>query len=181
MSKKKQPTSTDIFIDRIKGNIKLVKSFYDPFTPKLDGNLENWKDNWKKYNLDLHAKIVQEKIDLNWIEFCSRFNLCESLYNSIKKKEFDSSNLKNKEINRLIRETIPDPGNVYSNLYSITMFWRKSYDNLTLIIEEFDKEKIPREKILEKLRCSNITINYFQEVGPQDIKKLISCLMKKDN
>ncbi|CAG8731322.1 15044_t:CDS:2, partial [Racocetra fulgida] len=144
-TKKKQPTSTDIFIDRIKGKIKSVNPSYDPFTPKLDDNLENWKDNWKKYNLNLHTKMVQEKINLNWIEFCSRFNLCESLYDSIKGKEFNSPNMKNKEINRLIRETIPNPEN----------------------------EKIPRERILEKLRCSNITINYFQEVGPQDIKKLI--------
>ncbi|CAG8732360.1 15875_t:CDS:2, partial [Racocetra persica] len=139
------------------------------------------KENWKNYNLELYTKMFQEKINLNWIEFCSRFYLCESLYDSIKGKQFSSPKEKSKEINKLIRETIPNAKNVYSNIYSITTHWRKSYDNLTLIIEAFDNKKIPRGRILEKLRCSNITINYFQKADPQDIEKLTSCLMEKDN
>ncbi|CAG8630964.1 7645_t:CDS:2 [Racocetra fulgida] len=131
MSKKKQISSTDTYIERINGKIKSVKPSYDPITPRSNDNLEKWKENWKNYNLELHAKMFQEKINLNWIEFCSRFYLCESLYDSIKGKQFSS----------------------------------------------------PKEKrsILEKLRCSNITINYFQEADPQDIEKLTSCLMEKDN
>ncbi|CAG8644323.1 17449_t:CDS:2, partial [Dentiscutata erythropus] len=117
------------------------KPFYDPITPKAN-NLEAWKEDWK-----------------------NRFNQCKTLYESIKEKDFISAHEKNKEINKLIRETIPKEN--YSNIYSIATYWRKSYDNLALIFEE---------KILEKLRCSNITINYFQEANNEDILKLTSCL-----
>ncbi|RIB00140.1 hypothetical protein C2G38_2235467 [Gigaspora rosea] len=91
--------------------------------------------------------------------------------------DFTSPHAKNKEINKLIRDTIPNEN--YSNIYSITTYWRKSYDNLALIFEAFEKDNISKEIILEKLRCTNITINYFQEANNDDILKLTGCLKEK--
>ncbi|CAG8562002.1 1884_t:CDS:2 [Gigaspora margarita] len=176
MSERKKKTSTETYIERINGNdIKSVKPFYDPITPKAkNNNLEAWKEDWKNYNQELYNRVAQEKLNLNWIEFSSRFNQCKTLYESIKGIDFTSPHAKNKEINKLIRDTIPNEN--YSNIYSITTYWRKSYDNLALIFEAFEKDNISKEIILEKLRCTNITINYFQEVNNDDILKLTSCL-----
>ncbi|CAG8788394.1 41667_t:CDS:2, partial [Gigaspora margarita] len=168
--------STENYINLITSNEPAKKPFYDPNTPNAK-NVKEWSKEWKVYNIKIYNKIAQEKLNLNWIEFCSRFNQYKMLYELIEGKDFVSNHDKNKEINRLIRETIPREN--YSNIYSITTYWKKLYDNFALIFKAFNDDNLPKEAILETLkRCSNITINYFQEADKEDILKLTSCLKK---
>ncbi|CAG8511330.1 13311_t:CDS:2 [Gigaspora rosea] len=163
---KKKKKTTYKYIERIKNpSSELVRPTYNPVLP----NSEEYNvEVWKNYNLNLHKKITQEKVNLNWIEVCSRYSQFKTLYNDIKDKD-----LGEKQINKLIRETIPN----YENIYSRTTFWRKAYDNICLILKASVERNISDEKILEKFRESQITINFFQEADKTDIEDLINCLV----
>ncbi|CAG8745653.1 739_t:CDS:2, partial [Dentiscutata erythropus] len=166
--KKKQKNSTTTYINRIKVN--LVNPTHTSMIPKSD-DLESWK----KHNQNLQERIEQIKIDTNWSEFYSRFYQSYYPCNSIKNQNFISEHEKTKEINRKLRETIPSS----ENLNSETSCWRKSYDNINLIIEAAKKNCISIEEIIDKLSHSKITINYFQEVNKEDLDMLINCLVGK--
>ncbi|RIB29386.1 hypothetical protein C2G38_2238928, partial [Gigaspora rosea] len=72
------------YIERIKNpSSELVHPTYNPILPKSE---EYNVDVWKNYNHDLHKKITQEKVNLNWIEVCSRYSQFKTLYNDIKDK-----------------------------------------------------------------------------------------------
>ncbi|CAG8708989.1 3004_t:CDS:2 [Gigaspora margarita] len=195
---KKKKKTTSKYIDRIENSIR--ESVTPTFNPILP-NVEEYDVNvWKQYNIDLLKNINQQKVNLNWVEVYSRYSQFFSLYKTIKSKKFAEQ-----EINKLIRETIPNDENIYSR----TSFWRKAYDNLCLIFEvemctllflypmnngtslhnfkekTFDlgsfESKISYEKIIEKFRESHITINFFQEAEKEDIQKLINIIAGQTN
>ncbi|CAG8660651.1 9880_t:CDS:2, partial [Scutellospora calospora] len=84
---------------------------------------------------------------------------------------FQFDNDKNKEINKLIKQSIPNRMNMEIS------YWKKVYDLVVLVIEK--KKDIDLEVFLEEIRDLNITFNYLQEVNQNEFESLVNLIIEK--
>ncbi|RIB02845.1 hypothetical protein C2G38_2226676 [Gigaspora rosea] len=73
--------------------------------------------------------LQQTKIDLDWAEVYSKFIMFKSIYDSIKTQTFVAKNLKIKEINKMIKQAIPE------SMFSEISKLRKIYEFTVIVIE----------------------------------------------
>ncbi|CAG8604558.1 26047_t:CDS:1 [Gigaspora margarita] len=154
------------YIDRIKKNEKLAPSV----APVI--NIDGYNaEEWKIYNEKIQEKKKQNKIDLDWADVYSKFKMFESIYDTIKPQTFVSENLKNKQINNMIKKAIPE------SLISEISRLRKIFEFTVIVIED---ENINLENFLEKIRDFNFTLNYFQEISRDDFMTLLATIKNKE-
>ncbi|CAG8822816.1 27868_t:CDS:2, partial [Racocetra persica] len=119
-------TPSSVYINRIINNVSLPPTF-SPVTSnsKIYNSVE-----WKNLNQTLLNSKRQQKINQDWAD----------VYNT--------------EINKLIKESIPD------GCTTEISRWRKAFNVVVLVIEN---EKICFEDYLKEIRDLNFTFNYLQE------------------
>ncbi|CAG8832996.1 4550_t:CDS:1, partial [Gigaspora margarita] len=108
----------------------------------------------------------QTKIDLDWAEVYSKFIMFKSIYDSIKTQMFVAENLKIKEINKMIKQAIPE------SMISEIPKLKKIYEFAVIVIEN--------KNILFKIRDLNITLNFLQEINKEDFLSLLSAIIEKN-
>ncbi|CAG8468968.1 17059_t:CDS:1, partial [Cetraspora pellucida] len=164
--KKKQTTNTNVYVRRINNN-----EFFPPTVSPVVTKSKTYDPNeWKSLNQTLQDKKKQHKIDQDWAEVYSKFIQFELIYNNVNKKTFLFDNQKDKEINKMIKQSIPD------GLNTEISRWRKVYDLIALIKE---KKDIDIEAFLEEIRDLNISFNYLQEVNQEDFGSLVDLIVEK--
>ncbi|CAG8816461.1 6006_t:CDS:1 [Gigaspora margarita] len=155
--KKKQITNTNAYVKRINND-----EYFPPIVSPVVTKSKTYDPNeWKNLNQTLQDKKKQQKIDQDWAEVYSKFIQFELIYNSVNEKTFLFDNQKDKEINKLIKLSIPN------RLNTEISRWRKVFDLVVLIIESND---ISLEDFLNEIRNLNITFNYLQEVDQEEFK-----------
>ncbi|CAG8816537.1 5593_t:CDS:2, partial [Racocetra persica] len=124
--KQKKTTHTSIYVRQI-DNKELFPPTISPVTTKSQTYNPA---KWKTLNQSLLNAKRQHKIDQDWAE----------VYNN--------------EINKLIKQSIPDRCSTEISC------WRKTFNLVVLVIES---NGICLEDFLEEIRDLNITFNYLQE------------------
>ncbi|CAG8510198.1 5531_t:CDS:2 [Gigaspora margarita] len=117
------------------------EKFSPSIAPVISIDRFNAKE-WKIYNENILERKRQTKIDLDWAEVYSKFIMFKSIYNSIKTQMFVAENLKIKEINKMIRQAIPE------SMISEISKLRKIYEFTVIVIEN---ENINFENFLVKI------------------------------
>ncbi|CAG8782263.1 18323_t:CDS:2, partial [Gigaspora margarita] len=128
-------------------------------------------EEWKIYNENFIERKRQTKINLDWAEVYSKFIMFKSIYNSIKTQTFVAKNLKIKEINKMIKQAIPE--SIISKISKL----RKIYEFAVIVIEN---ENIDLENFLFKIRDLNITLNSLQKINKKDFLSLLSAIIEKN-
>ncbi|CAG8838028.1 30091_t:CDS:2, partial [Gigaspora margarita] len=127
-------------------------------------------EEWKTYNENILERKRQTKIDLDWTEVYSKFIMFKSIYDSIKTQKFVAENLKTKEINKMIKQSIPE------SMVSEISKLRKVYEFTVIVIEN---ENINLENFLVKIRDLNITLNSLQNINRDDFLTLFTAIIEK--
>ncbi|CAG8647836.1 35920_t:CDS:2 [Gigaspora margarita] len=109
-------------------------------------------------------------ISINGFNAEDKFIMFKSIYDSIKTQKFVAENLKIKEINKMIKQAIPE-----SMILEISKL-RKIYEFTVIVIEN---KNINLENFLVKIRDLNITLNYFQEINRDDFLTLLTAIIEK--
>ncbi|CAG8798076.1 46450_t:CDS:1 [Gigaspora margarita] len=164
--KKRKTTKTDVYVRRINND-----EFFPPTVSPVVTKSRTYDPNeWKSLNQTLQDKKKQHKIDQDWAEVYSKFIQFELIYNKVNEKTYLFENHKDKEINKLIKQSIPD------GLSTEISRWRKAFDLAVLIIESND---ISLEDFLVEIRDLNITFNYLQEVDKEEFQNLFHLIVEK--
>ncbi|RIB02671.1 hypothetical protein C2G38_2290511 [Gigaspora rosea] len=164
--KKKKTTNTNVYISRIDN-----KDLFPPTVSPVTTKSKTYNSvEWKTLNQSLLNAKRQNKINQDWAEVNSKFFQFKLIYDSVQKKSFDFQMQKDNEINRLIKQSIPDGCSTEISR------WRKAYNLVVLVIEK--GSDICLEDFLEEIRDLNITFNYLQEVEPVEFMTLLNKIVE---
>ncbi|RIB29398.1 hypothetical protein C2G38_2155466 [Gigaspora rosea] len=172
-----QSKTLDMFIIQ-EYSIQIIRDFFDEITvgsrgfghPDHDGITGFNAEEWKIYNENILERKRQTKIDLDWAEVYSKFIMFKSIYDSIKTQTFVAKNLKIKEINKMIKQAIPE------SMFSEISKLRKIYEFTVIVLEN---ENINLENFLVKIQDLNITLNFLQEINRDDFLTLLTAIIEK--
>ncbi|CAG8573850.1 13981_t:CDS:2, partial [Cetraspora pellucida] len=164
-SKKKKTTHTNVYISRINNN-----ELYTPTSSPVTSKSKIYDPSeWKTLNESLFDSKRKNKINQDWADVYTKFIQFKLIYDYVQKKSYIFEKQKDNEINKLIKESIPD------NSTTEISRWRKAFNLVVLVIEN---QKIGFEDFINEIRDLNITFNYLQEVDPNDFETLMKEIVK---
>ncbi|CAG8522332.1 1315_t:CDS:1 [Racocetra fulgida] len=102
--KKKKTAHTSVYVSRI-----INKESYPPTSSPVTSKSKIYDPfEWKTLNQSLLNSKRQHKIDQDWADVYSKFFQFKLIYDDVKKKTYDYEKQKDNEINKLIKQSIPD-------------------------------------------------------------------------